>query len=295
VGKIFDALEKAANEPKESVPSNVHASGRDARKPPVDNTILALKKRKHDCATKKQIDQKAATINRFHPDLICALKPHSFESEQFKMLKTRILFPSSGETPKTIMVASASPGEGKSFVVANLAVSMAQNINEFVLLMDCDLRRPRIGTLFGCPAKRGLSEHLSSDTVLDDLLVKTSIAKLTILTAGNPPTNPSELLSSQKMTRLLKEARERYSDRYIIIDAPPPSMTAEAHVMAKQVDGIVLVVSYRGAKIDHIKKVAETLGKDKIIGVVFNRVRTPVFSYYGYGKYGKYGKYGRYD
>lgn len=122
------------------------------------------------------------------------------------------------------MVTSASPSEGKSFVAANLAVTMARSIDEYVLLMDCDLRAPTVHNLFGYNNQpiKGLSDYLINKIPLSDALKKTAVDKLTILPAGTIPSNPSELLSSEQMRRMLHEVKLRYNDRYIIIDTPPP-------------------------------------------------------------------------
>ena len=101
-------------------------------------------------------------------------------------------------------------------------------------------------------------------------MLKTGIKKLTLLPAGTPPANPAELLSSNQMSGLLAEVKARYPDRYVIIDSPPPHSTAEAQVIARQVDGILIVVKYRGTDRDLIADLVEKLDKEKVLGVVFN-------------------------
>ena len=224
-------------------------------------------------------------------NLVSLLKPQSFEAEQFKILRTHLLYPASGESPRSIMVTSAVPGEGKSFVAANLAVSIAQNINEHVLLMDCDLRKSSIHNQFGFDNVNGLSQYLANTAPLSSIFLKVGIDKLTLLPAGESPTNPAELLSSEKMAQLLKEVKSRYTDRYIIIDSPPPHLTAETRVIASQVDGIILVVKTGSTKREVVKHLVEKLGKEKILGVVANWYDLRSSMYYGYNRYGKYGKY----
>jgi capsular exopolysaccharide synthesis family protein len=190
------------------------------------------------------------------------------------------------------MVTSAIPGDGKSFVAANLAISIAQGIEEHVLLMDCDMRRSSIHRKFGFSDDvPGLSEHLSKGVQLPSLLRKTVVDKLTILPGGSTPDNPSELLSSQAMKLLLEQARNRYSDRYIIIDSPPPQLTAETTALANYVDGIILVLRYASTPKDLIKDLLEKLGREKVIGAVMNGYRVPTTERYGYGKYKKYNVY----
>lgn len=235
--------------------------------------------------------EKTADAARIDPHLVAYHDPASVEAEIFKILRTNILFPKTGEPPTSIMVTSAIPGDGKSFVAANLAISIAQGIEEHVLLMDCDMRRSTIHTRFGFEENvPGLSEYLSRGVSLPSLLKKTVVDKLTILPGGSPPANPSELLSGQAMKHLLQQARDRYSDRYIIVDSPPPQLTAETTALAKYMDGIILVVRYAATPRDMIQDLLEKLGKEKVIGVVMNGYRVPTTERYGYGKYKKYSK-----
>jgi exopolysaccharide/PEP-CTERM locus tyrosine autokinase len=203
-------------------------------------------------------------------DLVTLMNPQSFEAEQFKILRTNLLFSESGKTPRSVMVTSAVPGEGKSFVAANLAVSVARHVNWNVLLLDCDLRRPSIHKQFGFKNVTGLSDYLANGTPLESLLLRTGIENLTILPAGKLPDNPSELLSSQRMAALLEEVAARYHDRLIILDAPPPRLTAEAGALARYVDGILVVVKYGSTPKDSVMELIGRLGRDKILGAVVN-------------------------
>jgi protein-tyrosine kinase len=218
-------------------------------------------------------------------DLITLKRPQSFEAEQFKILRTNLLFPESGKPPRSLMVTSAVPGEGKSFVAANLAVSVARHVNWNVLLIDCDLRRPSIHRQFGFQNVQGLSDYLTNGTALSQLLLKTGIKNLTILPAGKAPDNPSELLTSERMAALLTEVATRYNDRLIIIDSPPPKLTAETGALARYVDGILLVVKYGSTPKDSVTELIAKLGRNKIIGAVVNNfdAGTPRYhkKYYG--------------
>ena len=121
-------------------------------------------------------------------NLVTFLKPRSIESEMFKILRGNILFPQSGTPPKSIMITSAVPGEGKSFMSANLAVSIAQNINEHVLLMDCDIRRSGIHKILGLGDVKGLSEYLMGEIDAQHIFRRTEMEKLTVLPGGGRPT-----------------------------------------------------------------------------------------------------------
>ena len=220
---------------------------------------------------------------------VSLMDPQSYESEQFKILRTNLLYPVSGTPPQSILVTSSRPGEGKSFVSCNLAISIAMNVNRHVLLIDCDLRKPDIHYRFGFGPVRGLSEYLSDHTDLASLLLKTKVDKLTILPGGTTPPNPSELMSSEKMTELLEEVKYRYHDRLIVIDTPPPSMAAETAFLARQVDGIVVVSQHGQTPRADLEDLINRMGSEKIIGTVLNFMEARS-RYYGYKRYGQYGR-----
>jgi exopolysaccharide/PEP-CTERM locus tyrosine autokinase len=223
------------------------------------------------------------------PKLVALHDPQSFEAEQFKILRTNILFPLAGKPPRSILLTSAAPGEGKTFAAANLAISIALNINRYVLLIDADLRWPQIHTRFGFTSVPGLSNYLAENRPLSSLLLHTKVSKLTLLPAGPPPNNPSELISSERMASLLSEVSTRYPDRLIVIDAPPPAMAAETGVLARAVDGIIVVVRYGSTRREALTDLIARIGNKKILGSIVNRVETADTRYYGY-KYAGYGK-----
>ncbi|MCK5543399.1 MAG: CpsD/CapB family tyrosine-protein kinase [Desulfobacterales bacterium] len=206
-------------------------------------------------------------------DLISVQKPHSVEAEHFRALKNSILFPESGNPPRTIMVTSTSHGEGKSFVASNLAVAIASSIDEHVLLVDCDLHKPTVHSMFGLENNKGLSTYLTQNGKLSSFMVKTFLDKLTVLPGGPPPINPSELISSEQMRQLITEVEARYDDRYILLDAPPPLITSETNALAKHVEGILLVVKHGYTQKDRIQDVIDIYGREKILGVVYNFAR----------------------
>jgi len=218
----------------------------------------------------------------FSHKVVTLSAPWSIEAEYFKVLKSQVLFPVNGGRPRTIMVTSAFPGEGKTFVSVNLAVSLALGINEHVLLVDCDFRNPNLHQLLGYSGLEGLHEYLTGKRELHDLIRRTKIEKLSFLSSGSIPPNPTELVSSTTMKEFLEEIKGRYQDRFIIIDAPPCTVTAEANVIANYVEGIIFVVMAQKSPREPVEKSVENLGKNKVLGVVFN----------GYGKaFKRYHKY----
>ncbi len=269
MGKIFKALEKMKASNHET--GEALATDDDADiKPHSDNAI----NKDNSIKTYESLEDMYLEENPPLVDssLICSVKPYSFEAEQFRMLKNRILFPEKGEPPRCIMVTSTTPEEGKSFVASNLAVSMAQNIDDYVLLMDCDLRSPSLHTIFGSDNTNGLSDYLSQGKQLSSLFAKTYLQKLTILPAGPIPPNPSELLSSEMMRRLITEVKVRYHDRYVIIDTPPLYATSETNAIARQVDGIIIVIRQGKTQKKDVIDIIDHYGKEKILGVVYNHV-----------------------
>jgi len=281
MGKIHDALEKSGNIKNLKV---LPAS----RSIEIKDSDADLKR----SAVKSPDRPVQNTAGILDPALITYHDPASVEAEIFKILRTNILFPKTGEPPRSIMVTSAIPGDGKSFVASNLAISIAQGVEEHVLLIDCDMRRSSIHRNFGFRDDvPGLSDYLSKGQSLQSILKKSVIEKLTLLPGGTTPSNPSELLSSNAMQKLLQEARDRYSDRYIIVDSPPPQLTAETAALAKYIDGIILVVRYGRTPKDLVQDLTIQLGKEKILGVVMNGYRVPATERYGYGRYKKYKKY----
>lgn len=224
-------------------------------------------------------------IKKVDASLVSLLNPNSFEADLFRLLRTRILFPKVGQPPRTILVTSALPEEGKSFVSINLAINMARNVDQRVLLVDCDLRKPSINTKFGFNGVKGLREYLSEGVELPVLLLKSGLEKLTILPSGAPPQNPSELITSSKMAALIQELRARYHDRYIIFDSPPPMMAPETSAISKWVEGILIVVRYGTTPMDLVEELMAHLDREKVIGAVVNKFNLREFRRYWYGKY----------
>ncbi|SDT96572.1 polysaccharide biosynthesis tyrosine autokinase [Desulfobacula phenolica] len=282
MGKIYNAFKKKESEVFDSVMD-------DGTEPVPEETEYEFCISDADTSISEpyeEIPEKEVMPGNIDPSLVTVHSPHSIESEQFRLLKNNILFPEIGTPPKSIMITSPSPDEGKSFVAANLAISIAGSIDEHVLLMDCDLRLPTIHKLFGLPDTKGLSDHLSTAISLNDLLLKTFIPKLTILPGGTIPRNPSELLSSGQMRSLIHEVKLRYRDRYIIIDTPPPYITSEGNALARQVDGIIVIIRHGKTRIKDVQDIINIYGKEKIIGVVHNFAEKRPGYGYGYYKYG---------
>ena len=271
MGKIADALERHN---KETVVRLDDVKEAPPKKLVVEEPEVKLA---------RQIGAELGSQKNFSESLVMLSFPDSADAETFKVLRGQILFSREGKVPRSILVTSTFPAEGKTYVVANLATTLAMGIDEYVLAVDADLRRPRLHRMFGYSKVKGLHDYLVGNVKLEEVLIKSRINKLSILPAGKPARNPAELLSSNMMARLLEEVKGRYQDRFIIIDSPPSSVTAETKFLAQHVDGIIYVVMASKTPRKNIEKAIDNLGRDKVLGIVFNgyeQVRKSYNRYY---------------
>ncbi|KIH71427.1 CpsD/CapB family tyrosine-protein kinase [Salinicoccus roseus] len=216
-------------------------------------------------------------------ELIVEKKPKSPVSEQFRTVRTNIMYSNIDTEIKTVLVTSATPGAGKSTTAANLAVAYAQS-GKKTLLMDADLRRPTTHYTFEVTNQRGLSTVIVNDVPVENIVRETEIENLDIVSSGPIPPNPSELLSSKKMTHLLKTFSMHYD--MVIIDSPPLLAVTDAQVLSKITDGTVLVTNVAENNRDKLREAKDLLNKAdaNILGVVMNnkKMNTKKDDYYYY-------------
>lgn len=217
-----------------------------------------------------------------------------FLREAYKTLRTNVTFALTGEEEcKVIAVTSSLQSEGKSFTAVNLAISYVQ-ADKRVLLIDCDLRRPKLNRLLSLSSVSGLSNLILRPELRDESILHSEETGLDVILSGVIPPNPSELLGSQRMKNLLDDLRQKYD--YIILDTPPVNMVTDAVVLAPQCDGVIFVVrmnqSERGAVFHAVEQLQ--YAQAKILGMVLNDMNMEKNGY-GYGKYRRqYSRYGRY-
>jgi protein-tyrosine kinase len=205
-----------------------------------------------------------------HPALVAAISPHSTAAEQYRAIRTRI-DQHEGDSPlRTLMITSPGAGDGKSITAANLALTMAQEYQRTVILVDADLRAPRILELFGLGSGPGLAEVLAGQASLDEALLYVADQRLAILPAGSEPQFPTELLGSAAMRRTLDQLRARF-DR-VLVDLPAVTPLADVAVAAPLSDGIVMVVRAGVTQRPALEQALATLEGDRVIGVVLNEV-----------------------
>ena len=212
---------------------------------------------------------------------IALLQPESFVAEQFRALRGRIDAIASQHSIATISIISAFPGEGKTTCAINLAIVTSMSLGQRVLLIDCDLRRPKVHPTLGLKPKTGLAEVLTGDSSLDEAIVSAEGVALDVLPVCGRPANPSELLSSLEMGRLIEEVSGRY-DR-IIIDTPAALGLPDAKIVSDFCDGIVMVVRADTTTRSDIEVVLETLDRERILGLLINGVDVD------HGRYGYVG------
>ncbi len=217
----------------------------------------------------------------FNKELVAYFQPKSFAAEQFRKMAATVAFHYTENDDRCLLITSPIQGDGKSFFAANLAVSLAKSLEESVLLMDCDLRRPRLHTLFGLGNILGLSDHFVKGIELSALIQETGLDHLSILTAGNEAFHSAELLSSKRMAEVLRTVKSLYEKSIILIDSPPPS-TTESVAIARRVDKTIVVVKYDKTPKGLLEDLITTIGKEKIMGVAINQSRRRIEKYHRY-------------
>ncbi|HSB28173.1 MAG TPA: polysaccharide biosynthesis tyrosine autokinase, partial [Pyrinomonadaceae bacterium] len=209
-------------------------------------------------------------------------------AESYRHLRTSLLLSSAGQPPKTILVTSSQPSEGKTTTAINTAFMLAQTGAD-VLIIDCDLRRPRLHAQFEVSNARGLTTWLSGEKDLDGLIQSCPRTNnLKILTSGPVPPNPAELLGSEEMRKLLALLGERFN--HIIIDSPPAISFTDASILSTMVDGVMLVVHGGRSSRAVVRRAKQHLLDvgAHIFGVVLNNVRLETQDYYYSSYYSNY-------
>jgi capsular exopolysaccharide synthesis family protein len=232
--------------------------------------------------------KKKAVGGAFNPMLITHYQPMCIAAEAFRGVRTALYFSDGGAGHKVVQFTSPTAGDGKSTVAANVAVSIAQS-GKRTLLIDADLRKPRIHEIFSLSAPVGLTSVISGEAEHPDAIQDSSVPNLSILPCGPVPASPAELLTSPRFAELLRLFRDRYD--FVLVDSPPVLAVTDASVVAHHVDGVLLVVrtSKNGRPIaERTRDILNTLGA-KILGVVVNAVEKKGVTQYGYGYGSGYG------
>ncbi|MEK6302322.1 MAG: polysaccharide biosynthesis tyrosine autokinase [Acidobacteriota bacterium] len=224
-------------------------------------------------------------------DRLVVIDNRSSAAEAYRVVRTSMLLSAAGSPPKTVLVTSGQPGEGKTTTVVNTAISLAQ-LGASVLIIDCDLRKPSAHKVFGIDHDKGLSTYLSRDIEIDGLITKLQIPNLSLLPCGPIPPNPAELISSERMKNLLRILSERYD--HVLIDSPPLIHVTDPVILSSLVDGVILVVhggKSTRAVTQRARQELASVGA-KVFGVVLNNVD---LKHQGYDDYYYYRHHSGYE
>ena len=217
-------------------------------------------------------------------ELIVQKDPKSPVSEVFRTLRTNIQFMNANKKLKTLLITSTFPGEGKSWVASNLAVTFAQAGNK-VILIDADMRKGRQYKIFDALPRPGLSNYLSGmdleeeDPDISKYLQRTEVNNLLIMTAGNIPPNPSELLVSDQMNKLLKDLKSVCD--IVVIDGTPCELVTDSVILSRIVDSTVIVTAHKETKKDNLEKIVRNIKNvgGNLAGVVINKMPVSIKKY----------------
>ncbi len=217
-----------------------------------------------------------ASLTQHH---IIAHHMRSKEADIFRILRTQILQIMAQSGYKTLGITSANYGDGKTTVALNLAVSIALDLKQTVLLADLDLRKPSVTKYLGIDAPHGITDYFTHDIPIAQCLIRPSFDRMTILPAGYALDNSSEVLGSPKIAALADELKSRYADRIIIYDLPPTLAQDDPIAFLPHVDAVLLVVNDNATRIDEIRQSMNVLAGANVIGTVLNHSSRPQLQY----------------
>jgi len=212
--------------------------------------------------------------------IIAHNNPKSPITEQYRLIRNNINFSSVDKKIRSIVVTSPEPSEGKTTTAANLSIVLSQQ-GKKVILVEGDLRKPSVHHMFNASNLDGITTVLTKEINLDMAIIETQVPNLDILTSGPIPPNPSELLDSIAMEKVMDELNDRYE--YVVFDTPPTLSVIDSQVLANKCDGVVLVVASGKTQRDQLVKAKDLLDKAKshLLGVVVNGVKVKKSGYYG--------------
>ncbi len=271
MAKVYDALRRAEEDRKRLLgdkstrptPLEVEPVGPAAER--IDRKPVW--KRGSEILTPRPGPDGSAEINKRR---LALLQPESYIAEQFRALRGRIDAIATQHPVTTIAITSAFPSEGKTTCAINLAIVTSMSLERRDLLIDCDLRRPKIHPVLGLKPEAGLAEVLTGAASIDEAIVAAEGVALDVLPVGGRPANPSELLGSPEMNRLIEEVSGRY-DR-VIVDTPAALGLPDAKIVSDLCDGTVMVVRADSTARSDLEAVLEILDRQRILGLLINGV-----------------------
>lgn len=271
--KIKDALEKAKILGGSERPVSTATQNRTFNKLSKDDD--KLKSIVYNKANIVKLDSEHLENNR-----IVAQNKHDPMSWVFDSLRTQVLQKMEENNWRTIAIISPTPEAGKTVVAINLAISIAQQPQKTAMLVDFDLRKPRIAQCLGIKREKSINNFLAGDAELSEIIVNPGIPRLTIVPTNKPVNQSSETLSSNSIQKLIIELKERYDSRIVIFDLPPILNADDAMVLLPQVDCVLVVVGNGQHTETEIAETMRLLTKSNILGVVVNRAEVEPRAYY---------------
>ncbi len=213
---------------------------------------------------------------------IVAFNKNNVLSMNFDLLRTQVLQKMRENGWRTMAITSPTPESGKTVVAINLAMSIAQQTNYSSMLVDFDLRRPKVATYLGISLEKSLNDFLDGTAELPDVLVSPDMPRLVVLASKHPVKKSSEILSSNRIAELIKDLRERYESRIVIFDLPPVLVIDDALALLPQIDCVLMVVANGTSTKREIEDSLRLFPAAKLIGVVFNKAEAETMTDYYY-------------
>lgn len=219
-------------------------------------------------------------LEHLNKNRIVAFNKNDAMSMNFDLLRTQVLQKMQENGWRTLAITSPIPEAGKSVIAINLAMSIAQQTTRTAMLVDFDLRRPKIGSYLGIPMEKSLNDLLEGTAKLEDVLINPDMPGLVVLATKSPVKKSAETLSSRKITLLINELRERYASRIIIFDLPPLLVIDDAIALLPQIDCVLMIVANGMSTKREIEDSLRHLPAEKLIGIVFNKAEIQATDYY---------------
>lgn len=274
MGKVYDALKRAEEQRSRrvhetasaaSLPPPVELDRKAPASAPQSSRARGLLSGLSQSVRRSAAPEPASALNKRR---ITLLQPESYVAEQFRTLRARIDSLAATRPVRTLAVTSALPGDGKSLAAIGLAVVNAMQPGRRTLLVDCDLRQPALAASLGLRVDAGLAEVLAGDATLEDAVLRVEGSQLDVLPVRAIPQNPSELLASEEMAKLLESLAGEY-DR-IILDLPPTLGLPDAKTVSEICDGVVFVVRADVTPEPEIASALEVIDRRRVLGLVMN-------------------------